>query len=104
MAMLTFHPVLKEDDLTPGQMKCVEVDGFKVALYNVDGTIYATADTCSHAEASLSEGELDGCIVMCPKHGAKFDVKTGEALSLPAWAPVETFEVKVENGEIKVAI
>lgn len=104
MAMLTFHSVLKEEDLTPGKMKCVEVDGHKIALYNVDGTVYATDDTCSHAEASLTEGELDGCIVKCPKHGAKFDVKTGQALSLPAWAPVETYEVKVENGEIKVAI
>lgn len=102
--MSTFYTALKADELAPGQMKCVIIQGHRIALYNVDGTVYATDDTCSHAEYSLTEGELEGHVVKCPKHGAKFDVTTGQALCLPAWAPVETYEVKVENGEIKVAI
>ncbi len=74
-------------------------------MYNVEGTIYATDDTCSHAEASLTEGcLLNGEEIECPRHGARFNVKTGQALSLPAWAPIETYEVKVEDGEIKVAL
>jgi len=99
-----FVTALKAEELAPGQMKCVTLQGQRIALYNVGGTVYATDDTCSHAEASLTEGELSGHVVKCPKHGAKFDVTTGAALSLPAWAPVDTYEVKVENGEIKVAI
>ncbi|HLS90487.1 MAG TPA: non-heme iron oxygenase ferredoxin subunit [Limnochordia bacterium] len=102
--MAEFVTVAKESDLSPGQSMCVIVKGRKVALFNVDGTVYAISDTCSHAEASLSEGELDGHVVTCPRHGARFDVRTGKALSLPAWAPVDTYEVKVENGEIKVAL
>lgn len=102
--MANFIPVASSDELEPGQCKQVIVEGKKIALYNVDGTIYATDDTCSHAEASLAEGCLRGDEIECPKHGARFNVKTGQALSLPAWAPVATYEVKVEAGEIKVAL
>lgn len=82
----------------------VIVSGRKIALYNVDGEIYATDDTCSHAEASLSEGCLRGEEIECPRHGARFNVRTGQALSLPAWAPIETFPVKVEGEEIFVQV
>ncbi len=103
--MADFVAVAKSADLEPGQCTCVIVGGRKVALYNVEGTIYATDDTCSHAEASLTEGcLLNGEEIECPRHGARFNVKTGQALSLPAWAPIETYEVKVEDGEIKVAL
>lgn len=102
--MADFVSVAKTSDLEPGKCMRVIVSGRKIALYNVDGEIYATDDTCSHAEASLSEGCLRGDEIECPRHGARFNVRTGQALSLPAWAPVETFEVKVEGGEIFVQI
>jgi len=102
--MADFVAVAKSDALKPGECTRVIVDGRKVALYNVDGTVYATDDTCSHAEASLSEGCLRGDEIECPKHGARFNVKTGQALCLPAWAPIETFAVKVEDGEIKISL
>lgn len=102
--MAEFVAVAKAEELPPGHKMCVIVKGRRVALFNVDGTVYAIDDTCSHAEASLSEGELYGDVVVCPRHGARFNVRTGAALSLPAWAPVATYRVKVEDGEIKVAL
>ncbi|WP_199742746.1 non-heme iron oxygenase ferredoxin subunit [Nocardia stercoris] len=71
-------------------------------IYRVDGEIYATADTCTHATASLSEGELEGHTIVCPVHWAEFDVRTGRALCFPATQALETFEVSVEDGQIYV--
>ena len=102
--MAEFVSAGRIEDLAPGTAKCVVLDGKRIALYNVDGTVYATDDTCTHAEASLSEGCLRGEEIECPMHGARFNVRTGEALSLPAWAPVATYEVRVEAGEIKVRL
>jgi len=102
--MAQFVRVAKTSDLAPGKCMQVIVSGRRIALYNVDGEFYATDDTCSHAEASLSEGCLRGDEIECPRHGARFNVRTGQALSLPAWAPVRTFAVKVEGDEIFVQV
>lgn len=102
--MAEFVAVAKISDLAPGTAMRVIVGSQKIALYNVDGEVYATDDTCSHAEASLSEGSLCGDEIECPRHGARFNVKTGQALCLPAWAPVATFAVKVEDDVIKVEV
>ena len=75
-----------------------------VAVFNVDGNFHAISDTCSHAEASLSEGDLDGYFVMCPLHASEFDVRTGEVMNMPATSPVESFEIEVENGDLIVTI
>ena len=96
--------VANVSEIAPGTCKQVIVSGRKIALYNVDGEIYATDDTCSHAEASLSEGCLRGDEIECPRHGARFNVRTGQALSLPAWPPIETYAVKVEGGAIFVKV
>ncbi len=101
--MAEFVKVAKVSEIPPGTSRCVLVGNKKVALFNVDGEFYAIDDMCSHAEASLSEGPFEGEVVTCPRHGAKFNVKTGEALSMPAWAPVDTFKVKVEGDDIYVA-
>jgi 3-phenylpropionate/trans-cinnamate dioxygenase ferredoxin subunit len=94
--------VADETDIAPGQGLRVEVDDEPVAIWNVEGTLYATADTCTHEEASLSEGDLWREVVECPLHGAQFDVRTGEVLSLPAVFPVATYPVKVEDGGVFV--
>lgn len=88
------------DELQPGQMKRVRVEDADVALYNVDGRFYATSDLCTHAVASLTEGTLDGPVVTCPKHGGRFDVRTGAAVHLPAFSPLQTYEVHVRDGGI----
>jgi nitrite reductase/ring-hydroxylating ferredoxin subunit len=88
------------EDVPPGEGFLVEVGDVPIALWNVEGTIYATDDTCSHEEASLSEGDLWGEVVECPLHGAQFDVTSGEVLSLPAVFPIKTYPVKVEGDSI----
>ncbi|HEX6938645.1 MAG TPA: non-heme iron oxygenase ferredoxin subunit [Longimicrobiales bacterium] len=91
-------------DVAPGKLLGVEVNGVRVCLANVDGEIYAFQDNCTHRDFPLSAGELEGCVVECAWHGAKFDVRTGRALALPAIKPVRTYDVKIEGGDILVAV
>jgi len=73
-------------------------DGREIAVFRVDGEYYAIEDLCSHEDEPLADGPVDGCEVTCPRHGARFCLKTGEALSPPAYEPVETFPVRIEDG------
>lgn len=102
MAVGQWIQIADESEIAPGEALRVEIDGVPIAIWNVDGEFYATSDTCSHEESSLSEGDLWGEVVECPLHGAQFDVRTGEVLSLPALFPIATYPVKVENGLIYV--
>jgi len=95
-----FVRVAAAGDVPPGSGRRVDVGGYRIALFNVNGTFYAVDDVCTHEEASLSEGPLSGEIVACPKHGSRFHVPTGRVLSLPAVRPLNTYEVKVEGGEV----
>ncbi len=93
--------VCKTADIPVDGMKSFDIEGSPVLVANVGGTFYAIADTCSHAMAYLSEGELlEDCRVQCPDHAAVFDLKTGEALELPAVAPVESYPVSVEGEDL----
>lgn len=93
-------------DLQPGTATHVDVDGVEVALVNVAGTVYAISDICSHAEVSLSEGEVDGCLLECWLHGSRFDVRTGEPTGPPATEPVDTYAIEIvgEGPEARVLI
>ena len=82
----------------------VEVDGRRIALFRIDGRVYALDDICSHEFSLLSEGEIWDDEVYCPKHGSRFDIRSGAVRSLPAFRPVNSHPVKVENGEIFVEI
>ena len=82
----------------------IDVGGDRVAVFKVGNGAHAIADRCSHAEASLAEGELFDGEVECPRHGAGFDVATGEPLSLPATKPVRTFTTEVRDGEVMITI
>jgi len=97
-----FHTVARVGDLEPGEMTQVRIGRKRIALYNVDGEYFATDDTCTHEEASLTEGFLYGDIVECPLHGAAFNVRTGEVEAFPAVVPVDTFEVRVVGDEIQI--
>jgi nitrite reductase/ring-hydroxylating ferredoxin subunit len=92
------------NDLEPGSVAAYAVAGRKIAVAFVDGGYYAFDDTCSHAEASLAEGRLDGFEIECPHHGARFDVRDGRFLTLPAVAPVRSYPVTVEQGGVFVEI
>ncbi len=89
-------------ELAPGKARLVKVDGEGVAVYNVDGTFYATQERCTHAGGPLSQGTLRGRIVECPRHGSRFDVATGAVLRGPATRPVQTYHVVVEGDVARV--
>ena len=91
-------------EVPPGTAKRVIADDREIAIYNVGSELFATDDICSHEDASLSDGELDGYVVECPLHGARFDVRTGKPLSLPAVMPVETFPVRIADGKVEVQL
>jgi len=85
----------------PGEGKRIEIPGHApIAIFNVDGKFYAIDDTCTHGNASLCEGFLDGRVIECPFHSGSFDVVTGEALAYPATAPVTAYGVRMEGGDI----
>jgi 3-phenylpropionate/trans-cinnamate dioxygenase ferredoxin subunit len=94
------------DELPPGSMKLVPAGSITVGVFNCGGTLYAIEDRCSHDDGPLAEGEWDrdACTVVCPRHGSQFDLATGRPLSLPAYVPVETFPVRVENGIVKIDV
>ncbi len=101
--MPDFVTVVAVDELSPGEMKLVEVAGEEVVVANVDGNYYAFGNECTHVGGPLAEGDLNGDQVSCPWHNTIFNVKTGEAISGPGKAPIPTYQVRVENGEIQVA-
>jgi 3-phenylpropionate/trans-cinnamate dioxygenase ferredoxin component len=94
------------DELTPGSMKLVPAGAITVGVFNCGGTLYAIEDRCSHDDGPLAEGDWDheACTVICPRHGSQFDLATGRPLSLPAYVPVETFPVRVEDGIVKIEV
>ena len=100
MAQSGFVKVADVGELAPGDLKVVEVGPDQVLLVNVDGTIYALDDICSHAYASLSEGDLAGEEIECPLHGSAFNVVTGEVLTPPADANIRTFEVRIDGQDV----
>lgn len=95
---------LKTTEISPGQGKCVEVGGKRIAVFNVDGAYYAIDDTCTHAGGPLSDGNLDGTTVTCPWHGAAFDCATGKMLEGPAKADVKAYQVTVQGNEIQIKV
>lgn len=91
------------DDVPPGDMHRVDVDGHPICVARAkDGQVYVIDDTCTHEEESLSDGYLEGCEVECPRHLSAFDLETGEALSLPATEPVQTYPVIVNDGAVYI--
>jgi len=93
----------KTSDIPPGTVRVFVVEGHNVAVANVDGQFYAFADVCTHDGGPVAEGELDGCVIECPRHGARFDITTGQALSMPAVIPLPVYDLKVEGDELKVS-
>jgi 3-phenylpropionate/trans-cinnamate dioxygenase ferredoxin subunit len=98
----TRTPVAKISDIPSGATQRVAVDGHAVLLCNVAGAVYAIEDVCTHDGGALDAGELEGCRIMCPRHGAYFDVTTGAALTLPAILPLATYAVRLDGDDIFV--
>lgn len=96
--------VAKTNDIKPGEGKLIEVEGLEIALFNCDGSFYAIDNQCTHVGGPLCEGDLEGNKVICPWHGAEFDLKTGNALGPPAEESVRTYTVKLDGDSIKIEI
>jgi 3-phenylpropionate/trans-cinnamate dioxygenase ferredoxin component len=93
-------------ELPPGRMRLVEWEDLEIAVVNCGGELFAIEDRCSHDHGPLAEGELDeaACTLECPRHGSRFDLRTGRPTTLPAYVPVDTFPVRVEDGVIKLEV
>jgi 3-phenylpropionate/trans-cinnamate dioxygenase ferredoxin subunit len=94
--------VANVDEIAPGERLIVEIGRDWVVIFNVEGEFYALEDRCSHEDVPLSEGTLTDCVIECRKHGATFDITTGQHLSPPAVAPVKKFPVRVEDDTVQI--
>jgi 3-phenylpropionate/trans-cinnamate dioxygenase ferredoxin subunit len=94
------------DELPPGAKRVFVWEDLEIGIVNCAGAILAVEDRCSHDDGDLMEGEIDDetCTVECPRHGSVFDLHTGQPLNLPAYAPIDTFAVAIEDGVIKVEV
>lgn len=95
---------VKKEEVPNGKLSAFDVDGERVAVANVDGKFYAFGDTCTHAQCSLAEGELEGTKVTCPCHGSQFDVTSGEVLNPPARQPVGSYRVEEEGDSLRIVV
>jgi 3-phenylpropionate/trans-cinnamate dioxygenase ferredoxin subunit len=100
--MAEFVKAAKLDEVPEGQAKVFEVKDGRVALCKVQGQVYAIADVCTHDGGPLGEGDLEGYEIICPRHGARFDVRTGAVLAFPAVMPVDSYPVKIEGDDVLV--
>jgi 3-phenylpropionate/trans-cinnamate dioxygenase ferredoxin subunit len=93
-------------ELEPGSMRLVSAGSIDVGVYNCGGELYAIEDRCSHDDGPLCEGEWEpeDCVVVCPRHGSRFEIASGRPLTLPAYLPVETFPVSVREGVVVVVL
>lgn len=102
--MANFVTIAREGEVKKGKVKTFNVNGQRIALCNVDGTFFATQDLCTHDGGPLGEGELWDHEIECPRHGGRFDVRTGAVTALPPMFPIKTYPVRVEGDEIQVAL
>jgi 3-phenylpropionate/trans-cinnamate dioxygenase ferredoxin component len=101
-AMSEWVTVAKADEIKFGEFRVADVDGMQIVIFNLDGEYYAIEDVCTHDGGQLTGGTIEGAEIVCPRHGARFCIKTGAALTAPAYEAVATFPIKVENGNIFV--
>ncbi len=100
--MAEWITVARADTLGPGEREVFDIDGVYIAVFNVDGAYYALEDRCTHDDGPLAEGALDDHTIECPRHGARFDIRNGAVLALPAVRPIHHFEVRVQDGNLQI--
>jgi 3-phenylpropionate/trans-cinnamate dioxygenase ferredoxin subunit len=100
--MAEWVTVARVEELPPGQWRVVDVEGTHIAVFNLQGEYFAIEDVCTHDGGILTGGTVEGSQIICPRHGARFSIKTGEALTAPAYEPTATFPVRVEKGQVQV--
>ncbi len=100
----TFFPVASVEEVPNGERLFLEVEGISIVLFNIGGSFFAIQDVCSHDDGPLGEGDLEGYEIICPRHGARFDVRTGKVTRLPAIVDIPAYPVRVEEGQIWIGI
>jgi 3-phenylpropionate/trans-cinnamate dioxygenase ferredoxin subunit len=92
------------EDLSEGERLYLEIDNEFIVVFNIAGELYAIADLCSHDDGPLGDGEIEGNEIICPRHGAHFDVRTGKALTLPAVVDIPAYPIRLNDGRIEVGV
>ena len=102
--MAEFVKVASTNEIAPGEARLVTAKGKEIALFNIGGEFFALDNACTHDDGPLAEGEISGSEVICPLHGAKFDIRTGEVLGPPAFDAVARYDVRVTGTDIEVEV
>jgi 3-phenylpropionate/trans-cinnamate dioxygenase ferredoxin subunit len=100
----SFYAVAKVEDLPPGERLFVEIGDVSIVVFNIAGKLFAIGDICTHDDGPLGDGDLDGHQIICPRHGARFDVRNGKVLSLPAVVDIPTYPVRITEDDIEVGV
>jgi 3-phenylpropionate/trans-cinnamate dioxygenase ferredoxin component len=101
---ISFIEIAPESDLPKGERLFVEIENLPIVVFNIAGKLFAIGDVCTHDNGPLGDGMLEGDNIVCPRHGAEFDVRTGKALMLPAVVDIPAYPVRVVLGKIEVGI
>ncbi len=104
MKEVTFYPICAIEDLPAGERLFIELNDDPVVILNVDGSYYAIADVCTHDDGPLGDGEVEDHQIICPRHGARFDIRNGEVLTLPAVQDVRSYPIRVNNGMVEIGV
>jgi 3-phenylpropionate/trans-cinnamate dioxygenase ferredoxin subunit len=99
-----FVQVVEASEVESGRRILIEVDELPIAIFNVDGKYYAIGDVCTHDDGPLGDGELDGYQIVCPRHGARFDIRSGKALALPAFIDTPWYPVRLVDGWLEIGL
>ena len=102
--MAEWIDVAKVDELTPGNRKIITTDVAEIAVFNLDGEFFAIEDVCTHDGGELASGVCDGDQIICPRHGARFCIRSGKVLTPPAYEDVETFPVRIDQDVVQIDI
>jgi 3-phenylpropionate/trans-cinnamate dioxygenase ferredoxin subunit len=99
-----FIPVAEVEDLPIGERLFLEIDNKPIVVINIAGGLFAIGDVCSHDDGPVGEGEIEGNEIICPRHGARFDLRSGEAVGLPAVVDIPAYPVRVVGGQIEIGL
>jgi Ferredoxin subunits of nitrite reductase and ring-hydroxylating dioxygenases len=100
----TFYKIASVADIPQNERLFIEINGLPIVIYSLNGEFYATGDVCSHDNGALGEGKIEGYEVVCPRHGARFDIRTGKVTRLPAARDIPSYPVKVTDGYLTVGV
>lgn len=99
-----FLKIATLDEIPVGERLFLEINNEPIVVLNLGGTLFAVGDVCTHDQGPLGDGEIDGYQIVCPRHGARFDVRTGKALTLPAVVDIPVYPIRIEGNEVYIGI